>query len=99
MTRWTGEPSPCPTYAHPEAFTQEHGDIKNNWHDNVDYGLSFLASCYRTAKEVNMTGDTLYKGTYSKYNSGSVYSYQKENHPTAIHVKNFWENYSKKRWE
>ncbi len=34
---------------HPEAFTEIWGDIRNNWQDNISYGLHYLTNCYNSA--------------------------------------------------
>ena len=86
--------------AHPQAFTDEqtYGDIINNWHDNVDYGLSFLKECYEEAKYWQYTGDDLLKATYSNYNSGSCKAYKNPNHKAHQNVNGFWDVYTNKEW-
>ena len=88
-----------PNCIHPDAFKSKNEDRVNNWHDNANYGITFLAKCYKVASDNGMTGDDLYKGTYSKYNSGSIYNYQNPNHQTVPNVNNFWENYTTREWE
>ena len=87
--------------AHPQAFNdkQKYGDIINNWHDNIDYGLSFLKECYEDAKNQKIyIADDLLKATYSNYNSGSCRAYKNPNHDAYQNVNGFWDVYTNKEW-
>ena len=89
---------------HKEAFTNKdaYGDIVNNWHDNIDYGLNHLKTCYEEAKWRDYTGDELLKATYSNYNTDSCSAYKDPNHPVHLiakeNVNGFWNVYKNKTW-
>ena len=87
--------------AHPKAFEDKtkYGDIVNNWHDNVDYGLIFLKQCYNEARSYGYTGNDLIKATYSNYNSGSCSAYKNPSHQAYNNVNNFWGCYTKMSWK
>ena len=82
--------------AHPNAF---RGDIISNWQANVNYGLTYLASCYVEAKSYGYGGDDLIKATYSNYNSGSCSAYKNPNHDAYHHVRDFWPKYQNRSWQ
>ena len=86
--------------AHPQAFNNKgtFGDIINNWHDNVDYGLDYLKQCYEEAKSYGYTGSDLIKATYSNYNSGSCSAYKNPAHDAYGNVNGFWEVYTNQDW-
>ena len=82
--------------AHPNAF---RGDIISNWQANVNYGLTYLASCYVEAKSYGYGGDDLIKATYSNYNRGSCSAYKNPNHDAYHHVRDFWPKYQNRSWQ
>lgn len=92
------------SYWHKNAFNDKetYGDIINNWHDNIDYGLMHLKSCYEDAKRWKYTGDDLMKATYSKYNSGDCSAFETPSYHAYQDVKKnvdgFWDVYTKKSW-
>ncbi|MEE1042802.1 MAG: transglycosylase SLT domain-containing protein [Clostridia bacterium] len=91
-------------YWHKHAFTDKetYGDIVNNRHDNINYGLNHLKKCYDEAIEFGYTGDELLKATYSNYNADSCSAYKDPNHPVHLtakeNVNGFWSVYKNKTW-
>lgn len=86
--------------SHPNAFSNKkiYGDIVNNWHDNVWYGIVYLKKCYDEAKSYGYTGNNLLKATYSNYNSGSCSKYTKSKE-VRKNVNNFMSSYTEKNWK
>ena len=86
--------------AHPGAFSpgNPYGDIENDWHANVDYGVRHVKACYDEAASYGYTGESRIMATYSNYNSGSCSKYKKSAEVRG-NVNGFMNIYRCKSWK